>query len=217
VKGRFITLEGGEGAGKSTQAMRLAAHLRREGYEVIITREPGGSPKADRLRKIILSGKVKKLGALAETLLFSAARIDHLNTLIRPTLKRGGWVICDRFMDSTRVYQGTATGLEKTTLDTLERVVVEDTRPDLTLILDLPVEIGLMRAEQRSEQSGVALDRFERENVSYHQMLRRGFQQLAQREPERCILINADAPSNDVEADIWTAVQKRFLSNDNDR
>jgi dTMP kinase len=212
VKGYFITLEGGEGAGKSTQAERLASHLRREGHEVIVTREPGGSPKADRLRNVILSGKVKPLGAMAETLLFCAARMDHLNTLIRPTLKRGGWVICDRFMDSTRVYQGAADGIDTQTLNTLERVVVQDTCPDLTLILDLPADIGLKRAQQRNAQKGIAQDRFEGENLSYHHMLRDGFKKIIEAEPERCVNVNADASVAEVEMQIWQIVQKRFLS-----
>lgn len=211
MKGYFITLEGGEGAGKSTQAERLAAHLRREGHEVIVTREPGGSPKADRLRNVILSGKVKPLGAMAETLLFCAARMDHLNTLIRPTLKRGGWVICDRFMDSTRIYQGAADGVDAATLNTLERVIVQDTRPDLTLILDLPADVGLKRAQQRNAQKGILLDRFEGENINYHKILRGGFQKLVEDEPERCIAINADASVDEVEAQIWQVVQNRFL------
>ncbi len=212
MRGYFITLEGGEGVGKSTQAERLASHLRREGYEVITTREPGGSPKADRLRKVILSGKVKSLGALAETMLFCAARMDHLNTLIRPTLQRGGWVICDRFMDSTRVYQGVADGVDAHTLHTLERVVVQDTRPDLTLILDLPADIGIKRAQQRNTQQGIAIDRFEGENLSYHHMLRDGFQKLIQAEPERCVCVNADVSVADAETQIWNIVQERFLS-----
>jgi dTMP kinase len=212
VKGCFITLEGGEGAGKSTQAERLSSHLRREGYEVITTHEPGGTAKADRLRKVILSGRVKALGALAETLLFSAARLDHLNTLIRPTLKRGGWVICDRFTDSTRVYQGKASGVEAPTLDTLERVIVEETRPDLTLILDLDPKLGLARATKRGEKTGQALDRFEKEDLSYHQALRQGFLEIAAKNPHRCVVIDAQASAQEVEKRIWQVVEQRFFA-----
>ncbi len=155
ARGVFITLEGGEGAGKSTQAARLAATLRaRTGRPVVVTREPGGSPRAEEIRAAVLAGVAKPYGPFAEALLFSAARLDHLETLIRPALARGETVICDRFLDSTRAYQGAAGGLDGELLDALERVVVGPTRPDLTLILDLPAETGLARARARGAAAG---------------------------------------------------------------
>lgn len=158
--GSFITFEGGEGAGKSTQIRRLAAHLRaRSGRPVLTTREPGGSVKAETIREALLSGLAKPYGPFAEALLFSAARIDHLDTRIRPALARGEIVLCDRFADSTRAYQGAAGGLDPAVLSALERVVVGPTRPDLTLILDCDPELGLARARARQAEGGEAGDR----------------------------------------------------------
>jgi len=153
VRGRFITLEGGEGGGKTTQAKGLAEHLRRKGINVLLTREPGGTPRAEAIREVLLSGKAKRYGALGEAVLFYAARESHLELSIRPALERGTWVICDRFSDSTRAYQGAAGGLPLSVIETLDRAVVGSTKPDLTLIFDVPPELGLKRAAERVRES----------------------------------------------------------------
>lgn len=210
--GAFITFEGGEGAGKSTQIQRLAAHLRAgAGRPVVVTREPGGSPKAEAIRAALLSGVAKPYGPFAEALLFSAARIDHLDTLIRPALARGETVLCDRFADSTRAYQGAAGGLEPDLVTSLERVVVGPTCPDLTLILDLDPAVGLARAAKRSaEGSEAGPDRFEAEALAFHTRLRDAFRAIAAGEPERCVLVDASADPDDVEAAIRDAVAARL-------
>ncbi|MFD2251013.1 dTMP kinase [Pseudochelatococcus lubricantis] len=211
-RGLFITLEGGEGVGKSTQMRLLAARLEARGLEVVATREPGGSPKAEAIREAILSGRTKFLGPMAEALLFSAARIDHLDSLIRPALARGAWVICDRFSDSTTAYQGATGEPEPAVLRALERVVVGGDRPDLTLILDLPPEVGLARADVRRRQRGEVTDRFEGEAPAFHRDLRARFLAIAAAEPDRCVVIDADAPVETVGDRIWKAVDERLLS-----
>lgn len=212
--GGFITFEGGEGAGKSTQITRLAAWLRagtdRGPREVVTTREPGGSPRAERIRAAVLSGIAKPHGPFAEALMFAAARLDHLATLIRPSLARGAVVLCDRFSDSTRAYQGAAGGLEPETLAALERVVVGPTRPDLTLILDLAPEIGLARARQRDRAAAVTPDRFEAEALEFHQRLRAAFRAIAEAEPGRCVVIDAQQPPDAVAQAIRAAVAARL-------
>jgi len=207
-RGRFITLEGGEGAGKSVQARRLEARLKAAGLEVVRTREPGGSPHAEALRKVILSGFARPFGPEGEALMFAAARIDHLDQTILPALKRGRWVVCDRFADSTRAYQGAAGNLPADYVSRLERVVVGDARPDLTLILDLPPEAGLDRASSRRGAGGA--DRFEAEDIGFHRTLRRAFLDIAAAEPERCAVVDALKSEDDVEADIWAAVEARL-------
>ena len=182
--GRFITLEGGEGAGKSVQARRLAARLREAGLGVVLTREPGGSPGAEALREVILSGGAARFGAIGEAMLFSAARIDHIDATIAPALRRGEWVVCDRFLDSTRAYQGAAGRLDPALVASLERVAVGACRPDLTLVLDLPAAEGLARAAARRGEA--AADRFEREGLAFHETLRRAFLAIVEAEPERC-------------------------------
>jgi dTMP kinase len=208
MRGRFITLEGGEGAGKSVQARRLAMVLRARGLQVISTREPGGSPHAEALREIILSGEAARFGASAEALLFSAARIDHIDTTIEPALARGEWVISDRFADSTRAYQGAAGRLDPRFIRRLEQVVVGERRPDLTLILDLPPEQGLERASVR--RGDEVVDRFEREGLSFHRTLRDAFLQIAREEPARCVVIDAAANEAQVAEAIWSAVVERL-------
>ncbi len=207
--GLFLTFEGGEGAGKSTQIARLAARLRGAGRPVVTTREPGGSPKAEDIRAALLAGLAKPYGPFAEALLFSAARIDHLDTLIRPALARGETVLCDRFSDSTRAYQGAAGGLEPALLASLERVVVGPTRPDLTLILDLDPAMGLARARARAAADD-APDRFEAEALEFHARLRAAFLAIAAAEPGRCAVIDAGAPPDAVEAAILAAVAARL-------
>ncbi|GEP09490.1 dTMP kinase [Methylobacterium gnaphalii] len=209
-EGVFITFEGGEGAGKSTQILRLAAHLRaRTNREVVTTREPGGTPKAETIRQAVLAGAAKPYGAFAEALMFCAARIDHLDHLIRPALARGAVVLCDRFSDSTRAYQGAAGGVDEAALRDLDRVVVGETRPHLTLILDLPPETGLARARQRAGD-GEGVDRFEAETLGFHQRLRAAFRAIAEAEPERCAVIDADALPEAVEAAIRAVVAARL-------
>ena len=213
--GVFITFEGGEGAGKSTQIALLADHLRlRVPRPVVTTREPGGSPKAEAIREALLAGVAKPHGPFAEALLFSAARIDHLDTLIEPALERGDVVLCDRFVDSTRAYQGAAGGLDPGLLASLERVVVGALLPDLTLILDLDPQLGLERAKARAKASAAgetaAPDRFEAETLGFHQRLRGAFREIAAAEPERCVLIDASHDSDTVEATIWGAVTQRL-------
>jgi dTMP kinase len=209
-RGVFITFEGGEGAGKSTQIGRLAEHLR-QGIRrpVVTTREPGGSPRAEAIREALLAGVAKPYGPFAEALLFSAARIDHLDTLIRPALARGEIVLCDRFTDSTRAYQGAAGGLDPALLASLERVVVGPTRPDLTLILDLDPGAGLARARARSGPSEEP-DRFEAETLDFHRRLREAFLGIAAAEPGRCAVIDAAAEAEAVEAAIRSVVAERL-------
>ena len=209
VSGRFITFEGGEGAGKSTQIERLLRRLNEDGVRAIATREPGGSPKAERIRQSVLAGAAKSFGPFAEAILFSAARIDHLRETIRPALARGLIVLCDRFADSTRAYQGALGNVDPALIRALERATIGDTRPDLTFILDLPAEIGLARAAQR--RSGQGADRFEVEDAAFHERLREAFLAIAREEPGRCVVIDADRDPDVVEADIWRTVSERVL------
>ncbi len=208
ARGRFITLEGGEGAGKSVQAKRLEDNLKSLGLEVVRTREPGGSPDAEALREAILSGFAAQFGPEGEALLFAAARIDHLDQTILPALRRGAWVVCDRFADSTRAYQGVAGNLPPALIARLEQVVVGTNAPDLTLILDIPAEAGLKRAAKRRGKGGA--DRFEAEALGFHQTLRRAFLDIARAEPQRCAVIDALKSQKDVAADIWATVEARL-------
>jgi dTMP kinase len=209
--GKFITFEGGEGAGKSTQLRLLAERLSAKSIETVATREPGGSPRAEKLREILLSGKAKGLGPMGEAILFTAARIDHLDTLIVPALKRGAWVLCDRFADSTRAYQGARRGVEPRVIDLLERVALAGVKPDLTIILDLPPREGLERATKRNAP-GEKLDRFEREDIDFHEELRRIFLDIAAAEPDRCSVVNAEAPKAEVSQAIWRIVEARLFA-----
>lgn len=208
-KGAFITLEGGEGAGKTTQARHIAERLRARGIEAITTREPGGSPGAEILRDVLLSGKIKDLGAKAEAIIFSAARIDHIDHTIAPALAAGTWVVCDRFADSTRVYQGTFGGIEAEFLTLLERVTLNDLRPDLTLILDLPPEVGLARAAAR-RRPDVASDRFESEGILFHEALRQAYLDIAAAEPQRCVVVDAAQEEDEVAQAIWDVIASRL-------
>jgi dTMP kinase len=208
MRGRFITFEGGEGTGKSTHAKLLAEHLQTIGIEVVLTREPGGSPGAEIIRHVILSGAAKPLGAEAETMLFASARDDHLNTTIRPALERGAWVICDRFADSTRVYQGIVGEVDPRLIGELERITVGETVPDLTFVLDVPAEIGMARANKR--RGAADADRFEGEKLEFHQKLRAGFRVLAKGERKRCVVIEVTAPRPEVAAQIWSVVEERL-------
>jgi dTMP kinase len=208
LRGRFITFEGGEGTGKSTHAAMVAARLRAFGLGVHLTREPGGSPGAEAIRHVLLSGAAKPLGPEAEALLFAAARDDHLTQVIRPALERGVWVVCDRFADSTRIYQGIAGEVDPRVIQAMERIVVAGTKPDLTLILDVPAEQALQRAAKRRGAGSV--DRFEQETLQFHEKLRDGFLLLAASEPDRCVLIDATQPKAEVAEQIWGEVNRRF-------
>ena len=209
AKGRFITLEGGEGAGKSVQAKRLEERLAGFGLEVVRTREPGGSPGAEALREAILTGFSAEFGPAAQALLFAAARVDHLDKTILPALTRGAWVVSDRFADSTRAYQGVAGNLPPDFIAGLERLTVGATRPDLTLILDLAPEVGLERALKRRQGKANA-DRFESEGLAFHQTLRRAFLEIGAAEPWRCAVIDASGSESEVAAAIWSAVEARL-------
>jgi dTMP kinase len=209
MAGKFITFEGGEGAGKSTQAALLAKRLSGgAGIGVVLTREPGGSPGAEIIRHVLLSGAAKQFGPGAEALLFAAARADHLDTVIKPALRSGQWVVCDRFIDSTRVYQGAVGAVELPFIRGLERLTVGAFRPDLTFILDLPAEIGLARAQAR--RGGDAADRFETENLAYHQALNAAYRAIAAQEKQRCVLIDANRPAEQVADEIWRVVRLRL-------
>lgn len=211
TRGRFITIEGGEGAGKSTQGHILAQRLEAVGRHVRLTREPGGAPLAERIRTLLLDPDAGERTALSEALLFSAARADHIAHTIAPTLAAGTWVISDRFADSTRAYQGAASRLPLDTILTLERLVTAGHRPDLTLMLDLPAELGLERAALRLAGSGGAVrDRFERADLEFHQRLREAFLAIAHAEPERCAVVDAAAPPEVAATAIWTIVQARL-------
>ena len=207
-RGRFITFEGGEGTGKSTQAARLAGRLEALGIGVSVTREPGGSPGAEAIRHVLLSGAAKSLGPSAEAVLFAAARKDHLTETIRPALERGQWVISDRFIDSTRVYQGVLGKVNAKLITGLERLTVGDCYPDLTLVLDLPTEVGLARAAERRGQE--TPDRFEGEQFDFHRRLKSAYRMVAEREPERCVIIPAEGELDAVAGRIWDIVAERF-------
>jgi dTMP kinase len=208
MRGKFITFEGGEGTGKSTQAALLAHKLESLGLGVLLTREPGGSPGAEIIRHVLLSGAAKPLGADAEAMLFAAAREDHVRCTIEPALAAGKWVVCDRFADSTRVYQGALGQVDQRLIKGLERVSIGDLLPDLTLILDVPVDVALERLALR--RGGAAPDRFEAENVEFHEKLRAAFRALATDEPERCVIVDASVPRVQVAKDIWDTVQAKL-------
>jgi dTMP kinase len=211
MAGRFITFEGGEGAGKSTQIRRLATRLRQAGHPVVITREPGGTPLAEGIRKVLLGGFAKPLGGEAEALLFAAARADHVDRLIRPALASGDWVLCDRFADSTHAYQGATGGVDEELLVALDRLTIGRTRPNLTFILDLPPAVGLDRLAGRLAGTGEKPDRFEGDDISLHERRRAAYLAIAGREPERCVVIDAERSEDAVAEDVWRAVATRFL------
>jgi len=208
MRGKFITFEGGEGTGKSTQAAMLALRLESLGLRVLLTREPGGSPGAEIIRHVLLSGAAKPFGPEAEAMLFAAARDDHIRCTIQPALEAGQWVICDRFADSTRVYQGALGEVDQRLIKALERVSLGELYPDLTLILDVPVALGLKRAARR--RGGANPDRFEAEAIDFHDKLRQAYLALAAAEPDRCVIIDAAAPKEKVARQVWKAVNSRL-------
>ena len=210
MAGRFITFEGGEGGGKSTQVKRLADNLRAKSLDVVVTREPGGTRGAEAVRHVLLSGAAKTLGPDAEAMLFAAARVDHVDRLIKPALEAGSWVVCDRFTDSTRVYQG-ASGVGEQLLLTLEQVATNGLTPDLTIVLDLPAEVGLKRALKRAKSGKDAdLDRFEKDTLDIHAERREAFLAIATANPGRCAIINANTTQKKTADAIWAEVEARF-------
>ena len=204
-RGKFITFEGGEGVGKSTQAKRLAERIKRNDIPVIVTREPGGTPVGEDVRGLILKDRPKD--PVTELLLFAAARAEHMTSVIRPALDEGTWVISDRFINSTRVYQGKLYGLEPEFISLLERYTVAPDFPDLTLILDLPAGAGVERAQSRG-----TLSRYDAERIETHEALRKGFLEIATDEPKRCVLIDANLPVSSVETAVWQAVAAHLLA-----
>ena len=209
-RGWFITFEGGEGAGKSTQIVSLRTRLEQIGSRVVSTREPGGSPRAETIREFLLSGGGRPFGPLAEAMLFAAARADHVAETIRPALADGATVLCDRFVDSTRVYQGALGLVPDEMITSMETLATSGIKPDLTLILDVPAELGLRRADFRRTRLGQAPDRFEEQDLAYHEGIRRAFLVIAEADPERCAVVDATAFEDEVSAAIWHVVTSRL-------
>lgn len=214
MSGLLITFEGGEGAGKSTQILALADHLRAQGFEVIVTREPGGSAGAEAVRHVILSGAAEIYGPAMEALLFAAARSDHVDQKIRPAIEAGQIVLCDRFIDSSRVYQGVSGNLDPQFMQSVERIAIDGTMPDLTFILDIPADKGLARAGLR--RGTEVADRFEKETIATHEARRQAFLAIAASEPQRCKVIDADRTVDEISAEIAaladTALKQREVS-----
>lgn len=207
-RAKFITLEGGEGTGKSTQARLLQSAMQQRGLEVVLTREPGGAPGAELIRKLLVEGDGARWDAMSEALLLFAARRVHLRETIVPALNRGDWVICDRFTDSTFAYQGDAGGLGRTAIERLASIALDadSPMPDVTLVLDIPVELGLARATLR----GGSENRFESMGMVFHKRLRESYLQIAKRETRRCVVIDAAPAPEHVAAAIWGIVSSRF-------
>ncbi|WP_374466692.1 dTMP kinase [Ferrovibrio sp.] len=208
--GRFITLEGGEGAGKSTQIRLLADRLAERGIETLLTREPGGTAGAEAIRSLLVTGEPDRWDAMTETLLHYAARRAHVEKTVKPALSRGAWVISDRFADSTMAYQGYAGAVGRDVVAALHKLVLGDFAPDLTLVLDLPVATGLARAKQRMHGHKAAEDRYERMGRDFHEKLRDAFRDIAAREPQRCHLIDANHDVDSVAVALWQVVVARF-------
>jgi len=205
TRGRFITLEGGEGAGKSTQVKLLAAWLKERGIEAVTTREPGGSPGAEAIRGLLVNGSTDRWDAVTETMLHFAARRDHLRATVLPALERGAWIVSDRFADSTRAYQGIVQGAGLDLVERLYAIAVGTLVPDLTLVLDLPVELGLQRAARRGGE-----DRYERMGGDFHRRLREAFLEIAAAEPARCAVVDATGDVEAVAAAIRATVDLRL-------
>jgi dTMP kinase len=204
-RGRFITLEGGEGAGKSTQIRRLAGQLERAGIAVLTTREPGGAAAAEEVRRLLVEGEPGRWQPVSEALLHYAARAEHVARTIRPALAAGTWVVCDRFADSTMAYQGYGHRLGRAAILALDRVVLRGFKPDLTLVLDLPVAAGLARAAERG-----GADRYERMGRDFHERVRRGFRDIVRHAPRRCVLVSAAGNPDQVASRLWRALAQRF-------
>ncbi len=210
ARGKFITFEGGEGAGKSTQIKRLASHLEGRDISVLVTREPGGSKQAEAIRDLLVTGDTERWDAISEALLNFAARRNHVETVIKPALEAGTWVLCDRFADSTTVYQGIAGGVGEENIKKLYELTLGDFVPDLTFILDIPVAIGLVRSNERHQSSRSNEDRYERMDKDFHEALREGFLKVAHDHPERCVVIEAEGPEDEIEAAVCETVTERM-------
>jgi dTMP kinase len=208
--GKFITLEGGEGAGKTTQIKLLGKALQAVGVAAVVTREPGGAPKAESIRALLVEGAVDRWQPMSEALLNYAARFEHVETTIKPALAQGRWVLSDRFADSTVAYQGYGHDLGAETVRRLHRLVLGDFQPDLTIILDVPVEQGLRRATGRNDKASAREDRYERMDQAFHQRLRDGYLDIARRDPERCAVVDATKDKNAVHEWILTLVHNRL-------
>lgn len=206
-RGRFITLEGGEGAGKTTQLTALARWLEGAEVDVLTTREPGGSPGANEIRELLVTGEIGRWEPMSELLLHFAARHDHLTRTIRPALDTGRWVVCDRFSDSTMAYQGYGHALGRDAVEALGALVVGDLAPDLTIIIDVPIEVGLKRTDDRPHQE----NRYERMAPAFHARVRDGFLDIARREPARCAVVDGAAPAPDVAAAVRSVVEERLM------
>ncbi len=206
-RGRFITLEGGEGAGKTTQLAALAQWLAGAGIDVLTTREPGGSPGANEIRDLLVTGETGRWEPLSELLLHFAARHDHLSRTIRPALNRGRWVVCDRFSDSTMAYQGYGHALGRAAVEALGTLVVGDLAPDLTIVIDVPIEVGLKRTDDRPHQE----NRYERMAPAFHARVRDGFLDIARREPERCVVVDGAQAAESVADEIRSVVEERLM------
>lgn len=212
MAGKFITFEGPEGGGKSTQIRLLAEKLEAQGIDVLCTREPGGTATGEAIRNILQHDAAgEPLGARAELLLFAASRAQLMNQIILPFLEKGGWVLCDRFIDSTMAYQGFARGMDIATLDAINDFAINGRKPDLTLLLDLEVERGFERLEERYADGAESHDRFEREAREFHHRVRDGYHKLAAREPERFRVLNADGSINEIAAGVWGAVSEALV------
>lgn len=208
MPGFFVTFEGGEGSGKSTQIRKLAQRLEAAGRDLVITREPGGTPEAEAIRSLLVSGDVTRWTAKSEALLNYAAREEHLEQVIRPALSRGATVLCDRFMDSTRAYQGSAGGCDMGFIDALEKAIVGPTRPQLTLIFDIDPALGLARARDRGD--AVAEDRYERKGLDFHRKLRQGFLDILRSDPKRCRMVDAAQSIDEVAESVWSIVSREL-------
>ena len=204
-RGKFITFEGGEGAGKSSQVVRLSSALRRVGLDCVSTREPGGSPGAEQIRKLLVDGDVDRWSPISEALLMYAARRDHIERLIEPALSDGRWVLCDRFADSSMAYQGAAGDIGEAAVGALDQLVLNDLQPDLTIILDLPPEVGLQRAGERGGGR-----RFEAKGLRFHSDVQAAFRAIAERHSERCVLLDAARPLDEIAGEIASIVERRF-------
>ena len=209
---RFITFEGGEGVGKSTQVKRLVAALGQHSIEAVRTREPGGTPKAEAVRAFILQGRSESWGPGAEAVLFAAARLDHVNQLVAPNLRQGRWVISDRFSDSTRAYQGLTGGVDTKLIDALEVLALNGHTPDLTVVLDMDPELAFRRVLERETEAVLAAtgDRFEKEDLDWHKRLRDSFLEIAKKNPERCVVIPANQSEDALHQEIWDLLLRRF-------
>ncbi len=212
MAGKFITFEGPEGSGKSTQIRRLAERLDAQGFEVLCTREPGGTATGEAIRNILQHDAAgEPLGERAELLLFTASRAQLMDQVILPFLEKGGWVLCDRFIDSTLAYQGFARGMDIATLDSINDFAINERKPDLTLLLDLDIERGFERLEERYSDGAESHDRFEREAREFHHRVRDGYHKLADREPERFRILNAVGSIEEISSNVWNAVKEALL------